>query len=187
MAVKGGWLERMSRTSTEWSGSSLAFALALGAVVVWLLTGPLFHYSDTWQLVINTGTSVLTFLMVFLIQRTQNKDSAAIHLKLNELVAALPGSSNRLIGAEELTEDEVKILRNHFRKLVELAKKDGDLKCSHSIEDAELDHARKRDSLKKWELAQPESGKKRRRRRAKPNALPDAEPPSEPLTPPKPV
>src|SRR4051812_30240521 len=140
MTAKGGWLERMSRRATEWTGSSLAFGLALGTIVVWAITGPMFEYSNTWQLVINTGTTIVTFLMVFLIQRSQNKDSAAIHLKLNELVAALPGSSNRLISAEDLTEDEVKVLRDHFRKLVELAQRDEDFTCVHSIEEAELEH-----------------------------------------------
>ena len=143
MTGKGGWLERMSGYATKWTGSSLAFALAVGTILVWGLTGPLFQFSDTWQLVINTGTTVVTFLMVFLIQRAQNKDSLAIHLKLNELVAALPWTSNRLISVEELTEEEVRILHDHYHKLVELAKKDSDLKCSHSIEDAEADHERK--------------------------------------------
>jgi low affinity Fe/Cu permease len=161
MAAKGGWLERMSRRATECTGSSLAFALALGTIVVWAVTGPMFEYSNTWQLVINTGTTIVTFLMVFLIQRAQNKDSAAIHLKLNELVAALPGSSNRLISAEDLTEDEVKVLRDHFRKLVELAQRDEDFTCVHSIEEAELEHARKKLSRV------VEARRKRRRKKRK--------------------
>jgi len=143
MAFRGGWLERMSNRVTLWAGSSGAFALALTIILLWGLTGPLFSFSDTWQLVINTGTTIITFLMVFLIQRTQNKDSRAIHLKLNELVAAVRGASNRLINVEDLTEDEVKILHQHYEKLVELAKKDVQLTRSHSIEDAEQDHARK--------------------------------------------
>ncbi|MDY3555741.1 low affinity iron permease family protein [Gemmata sp. JC717] len=143
MTEKGSWLERISGLATAWTGSSQAFALALGTILVWAVTGPVFRFSDTWQLVINTGTTIVTFLMVFLIQRAQNKDSLAIHLKLNEIVAALPWTSNRLISAEDLTETEVRILRDHFRKLVDLARRDEDLKCSHSIEDAEADHARK--------------------------------------------
>jgi low affinity Fe/Cu permease len=158
MAAKGGWLERASRLATEWTGTSLAFALAFGTIIVWAVLGPIFDFSNTWQLVINTGTTIVTFLMVFLIQRAQNKDSAAIHLKLNELVAALPGSSNRLISAEELTEDEVKLLREHFRKLVELAKQDEDFTCAHSIEEAEAEHERKK-------AARSGERKKRRRRR----------------------
>ena len=81
---------------------------AVGVVIVWALLGPVFHFSDTWQLVINTGTTIVTFLMVFLIQRSQNKDSLAIHLKLNEIVAVLQGASNRLINVEDLTEQEVR-------------------------------------------------------------------------------
>jgi low affinity Fe/Cu permease len=144
MSRRGGWLERASRKATEWTGSSLAFALAVGTIVVWAVTGPIFRYSDTWQLVINTGTTIVTFLMVFLIQRAQNKDSAAIHMKLNELLAATRGASNRLISSEELSEDEVAILRKHYRRLVELAKKDEDFTKAHSIEEADAEHARKR-------------------------------------------
>jgi low affinity Fe/Cu permease len=144
MRGRGGWLERASRKATEWTGSSLAFALAVGTIVVWGITGPFFHYSDTWQLVINTGTTIVTFLMVFLIQRAQNKDSAAIHLKLNELVAAMQGASNRLINAEELSEDEVAILRKHYKRLVELATKDEDFGKAHSVEEADAEHRRKK-------------------------------------------
>src|SRR4051812_7107071 len=83
------WTETLARASTRWTGSTLAFILALGVVILWLVSGPIFHFSDTWQLVINTGTTIITFLMVFLIQRAQNNDSQAVHLKLNELIAAL--------------------------------------------------------------------------------------------------
>ena len=103
----GQKLERLSHGVTVWTGSSWAFAIALAIILVWLITGPVFHFSDTWQLVINTGTTIVTFLMVFLIQRTQNKDSLAIQLKLNEIVAAIPGASNRLIDVEDLSEDEL--------------------------------------------------------------------------------
>jgi low affinity Fe/Cu permease len=144
MAKKvGGVLEQFSGRLTAWTGTSWAFALALGVVVVWAATGPIFGFSDTWQLVINTGTTIVTFLVVFLIQRSQNKDAMAIQLKLNELVAAIEGASNRLIAVEDLSEDEVQILKKHYRWLVELAKKDESLTVSHSIEDAEADHARK--------------------------------------------
>jgi low affinity Fe/Cu permease len=140
---RAGVLERASGWATKWTGSSYAFALAVGVIAAWAATGPLFGYSDTWQLVINTGTTVVTFLMVFLIQRGQNKDNQAIQLKLNELVAAVKGASNRLINVEDLTEEEVRILHKHYCKLVELAKKDDKLTVSHSIEDAEHDHAEK--------------------------------------------
>ncbi len=138
-------LERVSTAVTRWTGGSLAFAIACGVIVIWAATGPLFEYSDTWQLVINTGTTVVTFLMVFLIQRTQNKDSMAIQLKLNELVAAVQGASNRLIDVEDLSEAELKILHTHYARLVAIAKQDADLTKSHSVEEADTRHARKRD------------------------------------------
>ena len=147
MPRKASILERASTWATRWSGSSWAFACAVGIIAIWLITGPFFHFSDTWQLVINTGTTIVTFLMVFLIQRGQNKDSMSIQLKLNELVAAVQGASNRLINVEDLTEQEVRILHSHYAKLVELAKKDLEMNVSHSIEDAEEDHARK---LEDW-------------------------------------
>jgi low affinity Fe/Cu permease len=133
-------LERFSRKATEATGTSTAFILACLVIIVWITTGPLFHFSDTWQLVINTGTTVVTFLMVFLIQRSQNKDALAIHLKLNEIVAALEGASNRLIDVEDLTEDEIKTLHKHYQSLVTMAKRDLQLTMSHSIEEAEARH-----------------------------------------------
>lgn len=129
-------LERISRKCSQFTGTSLAFIIALMIVIIWLVTGPLFHFSDTWQLVINTGTTVITFLMVFLIQRSQNKDSKAIHLKLNELIASLKGPSNRLVDVEELSEEEIEILAKYYRKLSEMAKAEKDLSLSHSIEEA---------------------------------------------------
>ena len=133
-------LERFSRKATEATGTSTAFILACTVIIVWIVTGPLFQFSDTWQLVINTGTTIVTFLMVFLIQRSQNKDALAIHLKLNEIVAALEGASNRLIDVEDLTEAEIKTLHTHYKKLVDMAKKDLQLTQSHSIEEAEARH-----------------------------------------------
>ena len=133
-------LERFSRKVTEATGTSKAFILALLVIIVWIVTGPLFHFSDTWQLVINTGTTIVTFLMVFLIQRSQNKDALAIHLKLNEIVAALEGASNRLIDVEDLTEDEIKTLHKHYQRLVAMAKQDIKLTQSHSIEEADARH-----------------------------------------------
>ena len=133
-------LERFSRKATEATGTSTAFILACLVIIIWITTGPLFHFSDTWQLVINTGTTIVTFLMVFLIQRSQNKDALAIHLKLNEIVAALEGASNRLIDVEDLTEDEIKTLHTHYKKLVAMAKVDLKLTQSHSVEEAEARH-----------------------------------------------
>jgi low affinity Fe/Cu permease len=136
-------LERLSSVVTEWAGSSSAFATALVVILVWAVTGPLFHFSDTWQLVINTGTTIVTFLMVFLIQRSQNKDAVAIHLKLNEIVAALQGASNRLINVEELSETEVRLLHRHYGRLAQLSSENGSLTESHSIEQAVTRHASK--------------------------------------------
>ena len=141
--VLGRALERFSRALTDWVGTSWAFGVALAVVAVWGLTGPLFGFSDTWQLVINTGTTIVTFLMVFLIQRAQNKDARAIHLKLNEIVAALQGASNRLINVEDLTEDEVRLLHRHYTRLVALARETGELTKSHSVEEAAARHALK--------------------------------------------
>jgi low affinity Fe/Cu permease len=136
-------LSRMSQRITDWVGSSWAFAIALLVVVVWAVTGPLFHYSDTWQLVINTGTTVVTFLMVFLIQRSQNKEALALQLKLNELVAAMQGASNRLVDVEDLTEEELRTLQKHYRKLARVALQSESLLESHSVEEAESRHHRK--------------------------------------------
>ena len=138
---------RLARWATEKSGSTMAFSLAALVIVVWLLTGPIFNYSDTWQLVINTGTTIITFLMVFLIQRSQNKDSKAIHLKLNELVAAVHGASNRLINVEGLTEHELAVLHNHYCRLVELSKAELDLTASHSVEEATARHRHKKHAM----------------------------------------
>src|SRR5262245_24516669 len=140
---RGGFgqvLESFAHWVTEWTGGSWAFAVALAIVIVWGVTGPLFAYSDTWQLVINTGTTIVTFLMVFLIQRSQNKDSRAVHLKLNEIVAALHGASNRLINVEDLTETEIRLLHEHYQRLVTMAKRDVSLTESHSVEEAEHRH-----------------------------------------------
>src|SRR6476661_1530884 len=133
-------LERFSLKATKATGTSGAFVIALAVLIVWGISGPLFKFSDTWQLVINTGTTIVTFLMVFLIQRAQNKDALAIHLKLNEIVAALEGASNRLIDVEDLTEPEIDALRNYYKRLIELARKDDQLTTTHSIEEAASRH-----------------------------------------------
>ncbi|HKR59181.1 MAG TPA: low affinity iron permease family protein [Pyrinomonadaceae bacterium] len=145
----GPLMERFSHQVTKVTGTSKAFIIALLLIVVWAVTGPLFSFSNTWQLVINTGTTIVTFLMVFLIQRTQNKDALAIHLKLNEIVAALEGSSNRLIDVEDLSEEEIETLHKHYRTLARMAKKDLSLLQSHSIEEAEARHKIKRQ--KPWQ------------------------------------
>jgi low affinity Fe/Cu permease len=137
------FLEKFSYQATRASGTSMAFVLAATVIIVWAITGPLFRFSDTWQLVINTGTTIVTFLMVFLIQRAQNKDSLAIHLKLNEIVAALEGASNRLIDVEDLSEPEIDALRNYYKRLIELARQDDVLTTTHSIEEAAQRHGTK--------------------------------------------
>src|SRR5438270_6960149 len=115
--------ERFASGATRWTGSTAAFVAAIAFTVVWLISGPFFHWSDTWQLVANTVTTVITFLMVFLIQRTQNKDSLAVQLKLNEIVAAIEGASNRLIDVEDLSEAELRVLHTHYQELSEMAAK----------------------------------------------------------------
>lgn len=136
-------LEKFSYQATRATGTSVAFVIALAVIIIWALTGPIFGYSDTWQLVINTGTTIITFLMVFLIQRAQNKDALAIHLKLNEIVAALEGASNRLIDVEDLSEPEIDALRNYYKRLIELAREDDVLTTTHSIEEAASRHGTK--------------------------------------------
>ncbi|MEO5894552.1 MAG: low affinity iron permease family protein [Vicinamibacterales bacterium] len=137
-------LERGSTAVAHWTGGTSAFVLACSVILVWLATGPLFHYSDTWQLVINTGTTVVTFLMVFLIQRSQNKESLAVQLKLNELVSALKGANNRLIDVEELGEEELRVLHTHYAKLAALAESEAPISESHSAARASSRHDWKR-------------------------------------------
>jgi low affinity Fe/Cu permease len=144
----GRRFEAFSKTITRWTGSTGAFACALGVIVVWALLGPVFRFSDTWQLVINTGTTIVTFLMVFLIQRAQNKDSLAIHLKLNEIVAALSGASNRLVDVESLSEKELAQLHRFYSELATLCRKEGDLTVSHSVEEARQRHSLKQGGKK---------------------------------------
>ena len=106
-----------ARKTSNILGSAWAFVVALLIIVVWAVTGPTFHYSDTWQLIINTGTTIVTFLMVFLIQNTQNRDAKAVHLKLDELIRALGPARNKLVDLEKLSDDELKALESEFEKL----------------------------------------------------------------------
>jgi low affinity Fe/Cu permease len=145
-------VSRFAERVTAWTGSSLAFTLAVAAVLVWGALGPLFHYSDTWQLVINTSTTIVTFLMVFLIQRAQNKESLAVQLKLN---AAVEGASNRLISVEDLSEEELNVLRGHYKKLALMSAREGRITESHSVEEAEARHAFKRDRRRKGDRQNP--------------------------------
>jgi low affinity Fe/Cu permease len=138
-------MERFAKHAAQWAGSSSAFTIAVATVVLWAALGPHFRYSDTWQLVVNTGTTVVTFMMVFLIQRSQNKDALAIQLKLNELVAAVHGASNRMISVEQLSEKDLQILEQHYRALSDMASKESKLTESHSVEEAARRHKAKMD------------------------------------------
>lgn len=131
------FFDKFAHRITLFAGSTTAFSIAFSIIVVWILSGPVFGFSDTWQLVINTSTTIITFLMVFLIQRSQNKDSLAVQLKLNELVAVTKGASNRLIDVEDLTEEEMQALETYFRRIAQKTKLESDLTKSHSIEEAE--------------------------------------------------
>jgi low affinity Fe/Cu permease len=156
------FLERFSMRIADWSGGSTAFGFAAALILVWAALGPLFGFSDTWQLVINTGTTIVTFLMVFLIQRAQNKDSRAVQLKLNEIVAALQGASNRLIDAESFSEEEIGTLRRHYAEISRLAESRGRLLDSHSIEEARERHE---DKVGNEETRQQRGTPKARRQR----------------------
>ena len=131
---KNNLFEQFANASTKFTGSSAAFIAATAIVVIWAVSGPLFNYSETWQLVINTGTTIITFLMVFLIQKAQNKDGKAIQLKLNELIAAQQGASNRMVDIEDLSEQELDQLHKFYVTISKLAKKETDIHCSHSID-----------------------------------------------------
>jgi len=137
------FFENFATKASKAVGSPYAFVSALSLVVAWAICGPFFDFSETWQLVINTGTTIITFLMVFLIQKSQNKDSLAIQLKLNELVASNKESSNRLVDIESMTEDEMIIVQKYYHKLSELSNKEEPIKTSHSIEEAHEDHQEK--------------------------------------------
>jgi low affinity Fe/Cu permease len=145
---KLGFFEKFSSSVTKATGSTPAFLSALGIIIIWLISGPFFGFSETWQLIINTGTTIVTFLMVFLIQKSQNKDSLAIQLKLNELVAAHEYASNRLVSVEDMTEDELKIIKKYYRKLSEASKDENSLQKSHSIDEAEDNHKHKSKTVK---------------------------------------
>jgi low affinity Fe/Cu permease len=139
----GSLFERLARKATAFSGSTAALLLAFAIVVSWALSGPLFGFSEAWQLFINTGTTIVTFLMVFLIQRAQNKESLAQQLKLNEIVSATQGASNRLVNVEDLTEEELRTLHRHYATLARLAKEEADLRASHSVDEAAGRHRAK--------------------------------------------
>lgn len=131
------FFDTFSNKVTRLTGTPWAFIIALAVVIVWGVSGPLFHFSDTWQLVINTGTTIVTFLMVFVIQQSQNKDTLAVHLKLNELIAATEKASNRLIDVEDITEEELEIVKKYYGSLTEVAKLQKELEATHALKSME--------------------------------------------------
>jgi len=136
--------QKMSNKVTKATGSPIAFIIALSVIILWAITGPVFGFSDTWQLVINTGTTIITFLMVFIIQQSQNKETTAIQLKLNELIACNERASNRLVDIEDLSEEELDRIKKFYIKLSDLAEKEMDVKSSHSLSEAENLHLLKK-------------------------------------------
>lgn len=144
MNFKKGVFERFENKATAFTGSYKGLVYALIIVCIWGVTGPIFRYSEAWQLIINTTTNVITFLMVFLIQKSQNKESKAIQLKLNELIAVNDRASNRMVDIEDLTEKELDDIHDFYARLYNLAQKEDDIHRSHSIDTAKEIHLSKR-------------------------------------------
>jgi low affinity Fe/Cu permease len=119
----GGWFAQFAKTTARTAGHAGTFGVAVVVVLIWATTGPIFHFSDTWQLVINTGTTIVTFLMVFLIQNTQNRDSVAMQVKLDELLRALKGAETAMADLEDLTEAELDAFKEHYAQLAAAARK----------------------------------------------------------------
>jgi low affinity Fe/Cu permease len=138
--------EKLSNVITRAVGRPIASLVSMLIVILWAATGPIFGFSETWQLIINTSTTIITFLMVFIIQMAANKDTIAVQLKLNELIAANKKASNRLIDIEDLSADELEVLKKFYVKLSELAERENDLFSSHSIDDANKVHSSKKKS-----------------------------------------
>jgi low affinity Fe/Cu permease len=145
---KPNFFENLAAKATIATGSTAAIIIAFGTILIWAICGPVFHYSETWQLIINTGTTIITFLMVFLIQKSQNKESLAVQLKLNELVAAHEFASNRMVDVENMTEEELKVIQKYYSKLKTKAQKEESLQQSHSIDEADKMHELKKDQRK---------------------------------------
>jgi low affinity Fe/Cu permease len=135
--------DSFSNKATRITGTPVAFLTAITIIILWGISGPLFHFSDTWQLVINTGTTIVTFLMVFVIQQSQNKDSVALHLKLNELIAATKFASNRLIDSEDLTEEELDTIKKFYVHLSKLSQSEKNIFATHSLDEAKRNHSNK--------------------------------------------
>ena len=131
------FFDKVASKVTRATGSPLAFMIALFIIIGWAISGPVFHFSDTWQLVINTGTTIITFLMVFIIQQSANKDTVAIHLKLNELIAANKNASNQLVDIEDLTERQLQTVKDFYVKLADKAEREKDITQTHSFSELE--------------------------------------------------
>jgi low affinity Fe/Cu permease len=134
MGHRGSPFDRFSRWISQFAGHPVAFAAAVTLIAVWLISGPLFGFSDTWQLVINTATTIVTFLMVFVIQNTQNRDGAAIQIKVDELVRAISGAHNGLLDLEELSESEIEAFRKKYLQLAAEAR--AEIRRAHSDTDS---------------------------------------------------
>ena len=133
---------------TKASGTPAAFFLALLTIILWAACGHYFNYSETWQLIINTGTTIITFLMIFVIQQSQNKDTLALHLKLNELIASNKSTSNRLVSSENLSDEELEVIKKYYDKISQITKDKNELFKTHSLDEAE-DNAEGKTKLKK--------------------------------------
>ena len=140
---KPTFFERFAAKITKITGKPGAFILAFIIILAWAVSGPIFDYSDTWQLVINTGTTIITILMVFVIQQSQNKDTMALQLKLNELIATSEKASNRLIDVEDISAEELETLKKFYIRLSQLAKKEANIHATHSIDEAKQAHDNK--------------------------------------------
>jgi low affinity Fe/Cu permease len=147
------FFNRFSSAVTKATGGPYAFVLATSFIVIWAISGPLFKFSDTWQLVINTSTTIITFLMVFVIQHSQNKDTLALQLKLNELIAANCEASNRLISIEDFTEEELETIKKFYSHLAASAKREKTIFQTHSLDEA------KKNSLQKSKKVASKSSK----------------------------
>jgi len=140
--------DRFSAAVTKVTGRPVAFISAVALILIWAATGPLFGYSETWQLIINTGTTIITFLMVFVIQQSQNKDMIALHLKLDELLSTNEKASNRLVNSEGLSEEELEVLKDFYARLSQTAAESQDVFASHSVEEAEKNQEEKEEIRK---------------------------------------
>lgn len=141
------FFNKFSETVTKVTGGAYAFIIATLFIIVWAITGPVFNFSDTWQLVINTSTTIITFLMVFVIQHSQNKDTLALQLKLNELLAANAEASNRLVSVEDFTEEELEVIKKFYSRLAATAKKERTIFETHSLDEANKNSQGKIDSI----------------------------------------